>query len=102
MQKPTYAQAAMNREELIRKLYSHPLSEFQPGELERRDTTDLGRLLRLLDGIEEAQSSYDSGDNFNKLRLLGDEPPILTEEDEIILDSIWAKIVEEDKRGQAS
>jgi len=84
----------MPREELIRKLYSHPLSEFKHGELERRSTDNLERLLRLLDGIGKAQGSYDAA---NKLQMQRDEPPESAEEDDEILDCIWLNLSQKEK-----
>jgi hypothetical protein len=79
----------MDRTELIKRLYAHPLSEFHPGELERSSTSDLEQLLRLLNAYKNIPRGTCLEDEYHRAEITGDEPPKLTDEDEEILDRIW-------------
>jgi hypothetical protein len=63
---------------MLKKLYVHSTSEFRRGELESLSASSLRELL----------DSLESG----KPEIRGDEPPELTDEEEEILDRIWAEI----------
>jgi hypothetical protein len=66
----------MTKREMIKRIYAHPLSNVRRGELESLSASSLRELLE----------SPDCG----RPQMRGDEPPELTEEDEKLLDRIWA------------
>jgi hypothetical protein len=68
----------VTKKELVRRLCAHPSSGFRRRELESQSESSLRELL---DSLE-----------FKRPQPRGDEPPELTEEDERLLDQIWASI----------
>jgi hypothetical protein len=90
------------KERLIQRLYVHPLSDYELGELESMNTSDLEHLLLLLDAQKERQSQAVSEGGFIRRQRRGDEPPELDEDDERILDGIWGQIAEEEGAGDAN
>lgn len=68
----------MTRKELMKKIYAHPSWDFQRRQLESLSASSLRELLDSLDSVHP--------------QTAGDEAPELTDEDEEILDRIWAEI----------
>jgi hypothetical protein len=68
----------MTKKDLIKEICAHPWSNFRQEELERLSASSLRELL----------DSLDSG----RPQIRGDEPPELTEGDEMLLDEVWASI----------
>lgn len=68
----------MTKNDLIKEICKHPLSDFDKRELE---SLSASRLRELLDSL-----------NSRHPHMRGDESPEITEEDEVLLDLIWSSI----------
>jgi hypothetical protein len=70
--------------------------------LEVSETRWLEHLLDLLKMYSEVEKRAASEGSLTNSPRRGDEPPVLTDEDEEILDHVWAQIAEREQNGNIS
>lgn len=83
----------MTRAELIETICTYR-PDFTLEELEASETPRLEYLLRLSEMCSEIEGQNVTEDSSTRSPRRGDEPPELTEDDEEILDRVWAQIAE--------
>jgi hypothetical protein len=86
----------MTRDEMIAKIRAYN-PEYKLEELEGSDTQHLEYLLQSLEMHSAIEKRNAERGLSNQSQRRGDEPPELTEEDEEILDRVWARLAEEEK-----
>ena len=92
------SQLEMTRDEMIAKISAYN-PEYTAEELEGSDTSRLEYLLQLLEMHSEIERRDVERGRSNLSQMRGDEPPELTDDDEEILDRVWARLAEKENTG---